>query len=169
MGMMIHLIIFALSFVLSFIFSPIDGYEKEEKIHITIFSISLIAFLLSSIMFFVGNYKLSKQKWNYSDPYSTEYIVALNDSNLINGNAYMRRGYIEEKLYYQYMVKRTDGGFVANKVNADHTTLYYSIDNYRVEWLKKERHWLWFEEEEDYNKIYIPEGSITDEYSVDLK
>lgn len=91
-------------------------------------------------MYFVGCSKLKKQKWNYSDPYSTEYIVALNDSNMVSGRVYMRRGYVEENLYYQYLVKRSDGGFVANKVNTDHTTLYFSDGNYRVEWLEKERH-----------------------------
>ena len=80
----------------------------------------------------------------------------------------MRRGYIEQKLYYQYMVELDNGGFVANKVNSANATLFYTEDNYRVEWYTKNKKWLYWEMEGIYNKIYIPEGSITDDYSVDL-
>ena len=80
----------------------------------------------------------------------------------------MRRGYIEESLYYQYMVQLNNGGFVANKVNSANATLFYTEDNYRIEWYIKTKSWLYWKEERVYNKIYIPEGSITDDYSIDL-
>ena len=88
---------------------------------------------------------------------------------MVNGKFYLRHGHIEENLYYQYMVKLNKSGFIANKVKADNAMLYYSDDNFRVEWYAKERHWLWFQQKETYNKIYIPEGSISEEYSIDLK
>jgi hypothetical protein len=113
--------------------------------------------------------KCDKADWAYSEtPYSVEKIISLNDNNLTNGRFYMRRGYIEDNLYYQYMVQLDNGGFVANKVNSANVTLFYTEDNYRVEWYTKTKSWLYWKEEEVYNKIYIPEGSITDEYSVDL-
>lgn len=93
----------------------------------------------------------------------------MGDSNLTSGTFYLRRGNINEDLYYQYMVKLSSGGFVANKVKASNTTLYYDTDNYRVEWYTRSKKWLYFEIEETANKIYIPEGSITDQYSIDLE
>lgn len=116
-----------------------------------------------------GNYKCKNSEWIVPDkPYATEKLVSLNDNNLTNCKFYLRRGYVEEDLYYQYMVQLNDGGFVANKVKSSNATLYYDTDNYRVEWYTKTKKWLYWEIKKTYNKIYIPEGSITDDYSVDL-
>lgn len=141
------------------------GVNSSFKTLITSLFITVVSF----VFFIFGCYKCEKSTWNYPDKlYSTEYIASLNDSNMVNGKFYLRRGYIEENLYYQYMVK-LNGGFVANKVKSNNATLYYSDDNFRVEWYEKERHWLWFQQKETYNKIYIPDGSISEEYSVDLE
>ena len=132
--------------------------------------ICAVFYIFSVILFFTGIGKLDKQSWNYSSaPYATEKIVSLSDSNQINGTFHLRRGYIGEKLYYQYMVDLGSGGYKANKVGADNTTLFYNDDYCRVEWYEKERHWLYFSETEKYQKIYVPEGSITDDYVIDLQ
>lgn len=160
----------AIVFCVAAILSKIDGNKKEEDI-LNIWTIRcMVVGIVGMILLPVGSYKCEKAAWNYSDvPYSTEHITSLNDSNMVNGKFYLRHGYIEENLYYQYMVKLNKGGFIANKVKADNAMLYYSDDNFRVEWYAKERHWLWFQQKETYNKIYIPEGSISEEYSIDLK
>lgn len=133
------------------------------------FILFLIGFILLVFMFF-GDHKCNQEPWQYSEyPYKVEKISSLNDNNMVNGRFYLRSGYIDENLYYQYMTQLNNGGFVANKVKADNTTLFYDTDNYRVEWWKKERNWLFFEQEVVYNKIYIPEGSITESYIVDLE
>lgn len=81
----------------------------------------------------------------------------------------MRRGYIEENLYYQYMVKISDDGMVPNKISAQNATIYYDESDPRVEWYKLERHWLYFKQTQTTFKIYIPKGSINEGYDVDLK
>lgn len=156
----------------SFLSIPILIVKEDKKGINSSFKeliISLLITIMSMVFFIFGCYKCEKSTWNYPDkPYSTEYIASLNDSNMVRGRFYLRRGYIEENLYYQYMVK-LNGGFVANKVKSNNATLYYSNDNFRVEWYEKERHWLWFQQKETYNKIYIPDGSISEEYSIDLE
>ena len=94
--------------------------------------------ILSLVLLFVGTVVVEKQQWNLSDdPFKTVRIVALNDNNMTNGRFYVRRGYISEDLYYQYM-KKEGLGFKAGKVKADKTTLYYADDeNYRVECYEK--------------------------------
>lgn len=134
--------------------------------HLVIFVTALYILLIGFFIF--GEKQLDKQPWNH-ETYATEHIVALQDNNQMNGRFYSRRGYIGEHLYYQYMVDIGNGGYKANKVKADTTTLYYDDYNCRVEWCKKERHWLYFSETEKYNKIYVPEGSITDDYMIDLQ
>ncbi len=171
----IHVIIMAGSAIclfssfLSIIVLIVEEDETGVNSSFKTFITSLFITVASFVFFIFGCYKCEKSTWNYPDkPYSTEYIASLNDNNMVNGRFYLRRGYIEEDLYYQYMVK-LNGGFVANKVKSNNATLYYSDDNFRVEWYEKERHWLWFQQKETYNKIYIPNGSISEEYSVDLE
>jgi hypothetical protein len=63
----------------------------------------------------------------------------------------------------------SDGGIKANKVPANQTTIYEVNENYRVEWYKKSKKWFGFEDEVKYWKIYIPKGSVTDDFTVDLE
>lgn len=167
----IHLIIVLCGWVVPIILFIIADttYREDECLRCIKYMIILaIVYIVLTIFFIVGEVKLDKQPWNYSKPYATEKIVSLSDSNQLNGSFHVRRGYIGEKLYYQYMVDLGQG-YKANKVCADNTTLYYDNKNCRVEWYEKERHWLYFSKTEKYHKIYIPEGSITDDYMIDLK
>ena len=164
----IHLWVIILSIIFVFVFLIESGFSDNDS-YIVCGMISCIIFIVSAVFFCVGAIKCVKSDWIVSDsPYAVEKIVSLNDNNSINGNFYMRRGYVEEKLYYQYIVELDNGGFVTNKVDSANTTLFYSENNYRVEWYKKKQKWLYWESEEIYNKIYIPEGSIADDYSIDL-
>ena len=166
---MIGSAVLAFSSFLSMFILIVKEDEKGVNSSFKELIISLLITIMSIVFFIFGCYKCEKSTWTYPDKsYSTEYITSLNDSNMVNGRFYLRRGYIEENLYYQYMVK-LNGGFVANKVKSNNATLYYSNDNFRVEWYEKERHWLWFQQKETYNKIYIPNGSISEEYSIDLE
>ena len=141
--------------------------ENDKAIGAGLTMFGLAAALL--IFFIVGTCKCDKSPWVVADePYAVESIVSLGDNNMANGRYYMRRGYIESDLYYQYMVDVGDG-FKANKVRSNNATLYYADGNYRVEWYTKTKKWLYFTQEDTIHKIYIPEGSITDDYSVDLR
>lgn len=144
--------------------------KTEEREYLKCFALFGMIFLISIAFNIYGHKHLHNLSWEGTEtPQAVEKIVSLSDNSLVTGRFYLRRGYIEQDLWYQYMVELNDGGFVANKVKSTDTTLYYSDGNYRVEWYTKERHWLWFYEKENYHKIFIPAGSITDEYSIDLK
>lgn len=143
-------------------------YNEIEGIKPHIRDIVVSVIVIWSLIF--GLYKIGTDPWTIPEkPYATVRIVALNDNNLTSGRFYIRRGYFDESLYYQYM-KRSGSGFKAGKVKADKTTLYYAPDeNYRVECYEKTKKWLYFEESAYYYKIYIPEGSIAEDYIVDLE
>ena len=139
----------------------------KKTIKYTCFGMATMA---AAALFALGMVKMITLPWqDTGKPYATEKIVTLADNNMISGRVYIRRGYFDENLWYQYMVALDDGGFVANKLNSTDTTLYYSEDNFRVEWYKKTKKWLWFEDEKYYHKIFIPKGSISDEFTVDFK
>ena len=138
---------------------------EDTNYTIIVFIITMV--LAVSLLF--GFYKCDNSHWEYSnEPYKTERIAALNDNNLMHGRFYLRSGYIDEDLYYQYIIK-SGSGFNTSRVKASDATLYYDADNYRVEWYKAEKGWLYFRESKSYAKIYIPEGSISNDYTVDLE
>ena len=119
----------------------------------------------------IGSFNLKKLTWKCDKiPYKTQEIMSLGDSSEVNGRIYARRGYVGECLYYHYIVERPNGGFIAGKAKANDAVLYYSDDDFRVEWYKlRKEWWIFYEEREHYAKIYIPEGSITDDFRVDLE
>ena len=166
----IHLLIMFLSFIVLFVsFLAFTIEEDESDGCFATFLISFIVIIATTALLIIGNTKCDNSEWIIDEkPYAVESIVALNDNNMTYGRMYVRRGYFEEDLYYQYIVKLNNGGFKSNKVKANNTTLFYDTENYRVEWYKATKNWLYFKNEKTINKIYIPEGSITDEYSIDL-
>lgn len=145
------------------------GFFNDEYESVWRLIIDAVVCIIIAGSFIFGIYKINKDPWVIpDDPFKTVRIVALNDNNMTNSRFYVRRGYVSEDLYYQYM-KRSGSGFKAGKVKADKTTLYYADDDYRVECYEKTKKWLWFEASEYFYKIYIPEGSITEDYMVDLE
>ena len=88
---------------------------------------------------------------------------------MTNGKFYVRRGYINEDLWYQYMVDVGGGGYVANKVPSNGTTVYFDNENPRCEWYEVSQEWWIFKQWGTRWKLYVPEGTIGSDYSIDLQ
>lgn len=84
---------------------------------------------------------------------------------------YYRRGYIDQRQYYQYMVDLSNGEYIQNQIPANETYVSYisKDDKPRVEWLKKRKEFFIFYDESTYWKLYVPEGTISEEFNIDLK
>lgn len=171
MGMTIHLIAMIILFVVAITFLISSLFDEDEQYkNYVIGLISLILCIMLLILSCAGLSHLEKQEWKVSEsPYKTNKIISLNDGKQTNGRFYLRHGYIEENMYYQYMMQKSDGGYSYGKVREDVATIYVTDNNFRVEWYTKERNWLWFEEEKTFCKIYVPEGCIKEEYNIDLE
>lgn len=146
-------------------------FITNNKISVAVVLTGLFIIVFSFVISLIAAFNLEKLTWKCDKiPYKTQEIVSLGDSSEVNGRIYARRGYVGERLYYHYIVERPNGGFVTDKVKANDAVLYYSDDDFRVEWYKLRRKWwIFYEERENYAKIYIPEGSITDDFRVDLE
>lgn len=167
----IHLWILILSTTCTFVFLvfALLNFGDKNKRSCIACCVSFIICITSIIFYFVGIVKCNKSNWTISEtPYSVERIIALKDSNLISGSFYLKCGYIKENLYYQYIVQLSNGGFVVNKINSSNATLYYDTENYRVERYTKTKKWLYWEMRKRYNRIYIPKGSIINDYYINL-
>ena len=124
-----------------------------------------LAFLISPIVVF---YKIENSPLIWTKT-ANEKLISLNDNNMTNGRFYVRRGYINEDLWYQYMVDVGGGGYVANKVPSNGTTVYFDNENPRCEWYKVSQEWWIFKQWGTRWKLYVPEGTIGTNYTIDLQ
>lgn len=167
-GMILGAILAFSGFFASFI-EVVNNNKDKAGEDILIVFISLIVCIVSTVFICVGIYKSDKAIWiSDKESFTTEKIIALSDNNLTHGRLYLRKGYLNESLYYQYMVDLGDGGMINNKVSAQTATIYYDDSNPRVEWYHREKHWLWFKYKSVCHKIYIPKGSVSEDFNIDL-
>ena len=107
---------------------------------------------------------------------NSQNIVALNDSSKIEGAKYLFSGYVDEDLVYRYIVEtdkgrhieecKSDDGYLKE---GDSDSPYIEIHTYKF----KHDWYYWFainvESAENYSIFYVPSGTVTNEYNVDLQ
>lgn len=154
----------ALSMLLLLIYCLICeiGHDWLENIIIVVAISTAIGGLICS-------FQCARMPYSSPELVATEHIVALSNDRDTQGKFYMRSGYIETVPYYYYMVS-TGGGYAMNKVPAmyDTTTVYYTDGDFRVEWYKQEKRLLLDHDTITTYKIYIPNNSIDETFSISL-
>ena len=110
-------------------------------------------------------------EWGEPECYVTHKIINLADNNEINGRFHGRyvRGYIGEETTYHYYYERYDGGMDLQKANAKNAIIYYTDGEPHADWYRKSRTYWWNTEYEYSCKIYIPEGTMTTEFTIDME
>lgn len=144
----------------------IDEYSSKNERKIGKVLI-LFAIILGCLTLF-GTIKMNLAPFVWTKT-ANEKLISLNDNNMTNGRFYVRRGYINEDLWYQYMVDVGGGGYVANKVPSNGTTVYFDNENPRCEWYKVSQEWWIFKQWGIRWKLYVPEGTIGTNYTIDLQ
>ena len=128
-----------------------------------IFSVAMIGFCSSVAVIFPQTCEKT----------STEHIITLNDSTGVNGRAgFLGSGYVEDELYYYYMADAKEG-FQAKKIKAEDTYVRYSdepiVETYTATNFKNKLLWLIALPIKSFHIVYIPEGSIIENYRIDLE
>lgn len=105
--------------------------------------------------------------------YYEREITAINDNSSISGRFYLSGGRIDEKMVYVYFIK-SNGGEKMDQVGADITTIYTSnnprIVGYKEVFKNKFLRSRNFLEIGNYKySIYVPKGTIKNEFNVDLE
>lgn len=105
-------------------------------------------------------------------------ITTLEDNFQIKGRKYLTHGYIDETLSYTYINKQIDGGYKVYSVPASDSTVYYIKDNeqphieyHKTQFVNPVLKFLYNDTplfDQTY-KIYVPEGTIVETYSIDLR
>lgn len=142
----------------------------NETIDILLLVIGMIGLVTLSIFFVIISAVLDTHEGELSpEPISIEKIYALNDTSETYGSFYLLSGSYEEETYYSYITETKDGGKVLNKVPTCKCVVYEVNDSFRIETYKYTKNFLGIEDFGEKYKIYVPQGSITNEYTIDLE
>ena len=100
-------------------------------------------------------------------------ITALKDNQNVNGNFYIMGGYVNEDLYYYYAAE-TDLGYKINKIMADNAYIKYTneethIQQYRGDFVNDKLIIFGVPLYDDRYVIYCPDGTVTNEFNIDLE
>lgn len=143
-----------------------------EKILESIIAV-LVSFLITFIMLIVSSTIVTGcAEINYNVVSDTK-IIALKDNQNISGNFYIMGGYVNENLYYYYATE-TEFVYKTEKVKADNAYIKYTdgethIERYVGEFANDGANLWGFPMCNDRYIIYCPDGTVTNEFIVDLE
>ena len=149
-----------------------DWYSLGEKLLDSLF-ILLASFLTSLIVCIAASgITTACAEVDYKVISDTK-IVALKDNQNVSGSFYIMGGYVDEDLYYYY-AKETEFGYKTEKIKASDAYIKYTDDEAHIETHQGEftsgvAYLFGFPMNESRYVIYCPEGTITNEFSVDLE
>lgn len=152
-----------------------EGYGILDRIWLSFIGLICVAFLIFVDCFFafaISNLvPTDEQNIQLSE---TEKITALKDNISSEGHFFLASATIKDKPYYYYVVQ-TDRGLKQKKINAEQTYIHYTKEDFRVETYEgvSFKHWytyIWASNPmAEYYDIYIPKGSVTTEFNIDLE
>ena len=166
------LIFMPLAWLAEALFERITPWSRlDETVPKLIIIIWIIISIFFGLMTGIPTTMIEEMEWGEPVKYVSHEIVNLADNNEIEGKITGRyvRGYIGEKTTYHYYYKTYDGGMDLQKAGADTTKIYFTDGTPRADWYKSERTYWWNTETKYSCKIYIPEGSMTTEFVIDMK
>lgn len=100
-------------------------------------------------------------------------IIALKDNSSASGSFFIGSGYVNDELYYYY-VSEGKHGYEMKKLEADQCYIIYdnnvhSIEFWEAKSFKNKAYNIFAIPTERYYVFRVPEGSITNEFAVDLE
>lgn len=103
----------------------------------------------------------------------SQNIIALKDSQNIDGQFYLMGGYVKDDLYYYY-AKETEFGYKCDKVKASDSFVIYTdgqpkIETYEATSFKRWWMYIYAIPKHTHYSIYVPAGTVTNEYKIDLE
>ena len=122
--------------------------------------------LLASLVLYIGNIS-AIVSYSYEET-DTEFIVALRNNSSVTGSFFLGTGSIKDKLIYTYMVQE-DRGLLMKQIPATRTFIVEGTGHPRIERVYTVSKLWWHVRRIKDVIIYIPEGSVYQGYSVDIR
>ena len=171
-GVMSGLIFLPLAWLAEWLFDNLTPWSRlDETVPRLIIIIWITISIFFGMMTGIPTAMIEEAEWGEPVKYVSHEMINLADNNEIEGKFSGRyvRGYIGEKTTYHYYFKTHDGGMELQKASSDNTKIYFTDEKPHADWYKSERTYWWNTETKYYCKIYIPEGSMTTEFAIDME
>ena len=149
-----------------------DWCDLGEKFWYSILTLMTV-FFISFLVWLFGSLIISSNADVKYEMVSDTKIIALKDNQNISGSFYIMGGYVDEDLYYYYATE-TEFGYKTEKIKADNTYIKYTdgethIEKYEGKFANEDVN-IWASPMYSNRYIiYCPEGTITNEFNVDLE
>lgn len=147
-------------------------YDWQEKLLYPVAALSLSSMITFLVLLIASGIVSNCAEIDY-DMVSDNKIVALKDNQNVSGNFYIMGGYVDEDLYYYYATE-TQFGYKTEKVKADNTYIKYTdgethIEKYEPKFTNDYVYLFGFPLNLSKYIVYCPEGTVTNEFRVDLE
>lgn len=170
---MIWIIIGFVVFIALIIYTFSDGcWDLFEKFLVSFMTL-VATFFLSFIVLLLGSACTSAVAEVEYEMISDTQIIALKDNQNVSGNFYIMGGYVDEDLYYYYATE-TEFGYKTEKVKSENVYIKYTdgethIEKYKPKFVNEFAYLFGFPMQLSRHIIYCPEGTVTNEFRVDLE
>ena len=146
--------------------------DLGEKIGYSIGAL-FMSFVLSTLVLLLASVIISCNTEIEYNKASDTKIVALKDNQNVNGSFYIMGGYVDKDLYYYYATE-TELGYKTEKISAENAYIKYTdgethIERYSGKFANESTNLWAFPMCKDRYIIYCPEGTVTNEFNVDLE
>jgi hypothetical protein len=146
--------------------------SKEETLEpMAVILIPFVSLLLFVMLFEMGNC-LPNKTGRVLETYD---LIALTDTSKLSGSSFLGSGTIDEIEYYVYYYNDS-AGIHQGKVKVSETTLHYwdingsgKLEVVSVDPSSRWEYLLAFPSWSPRNEIYIPNGSISNSFNLDLR
>ena len=132
----------------------------------------LIVMVATAGIFTYADYMFEKTPW-VEENYVNHKIINIADNSEINGSISGSRryvkGYISEDTIYHYYYTNARGGWDLQKVSEKNACLFPTDGEPIAKWYRIHKKFWWNEDTKYRCDIYVPEGTITTEFVVDMK
>lgn len=145
---------------------------SREKYWIMALILILVIVIATASILTYADYMFAKTPWT-EENYVTHQIINIADngeiSGSISGSRRYVRGYISENTIYHYYYKNARGGWDLQKVSEKNACLFPTDGEPIAKWYRIHKKFWWNEDTEYRCDIYIPEGTITTEFVIDME
>lgn len=161
--------------VIAFIIGYMDYNDFEDGILGAFVGLAIGGILFFFVGGWIGNELPQKEI------VTEQQIYALNDSTSTEGRKYLFSGYIDEDLVYRYVASNDKGKYIEEIKDDDDTynPIYIKEGNYtpalkhfsyklEKDWHKLFAHADFKNTKDECYIFYVPEGTVTNEYNINL-
>lgn len=158
-----------------------DGWELSLSALI----VTIIAVVIT-IGCFCGLNKIYDMRYQETKQTGEWTLVSLQDNSQLSGQLYGRTFYVRASIdtieRYTFYYKLENGGYKNGKVDAEHTTIFeqdsctphivqhtVTFQNKMPKWLHNTLAFGFGNEQYDTFELYIPKGSLVQDFTLDLK